>query len=385
MKKELKSFFMILAVFLAAYYLPLQKETVQNAILNAFNMLQWYAVNHTLGCVVPAMFIAGAIASFLSKESVLRYLGPDANPAASYGIASVSGILLAVCSCSVLPMFAGIYRIGAGLGPACAFLCSGPALSIIAIFLSARILGFEMGIGRTVLAILMSLIVGILMAFLFRKSEKERVKTVLQLPEPSEGTKKRSAQQTVFFLAFLVFFLIFSDWVPSEKYPWTVAVYGIRGWLCLGILAAVLLMLWRWFDRSEIGGWLEQTWSFTKSIVPLLFGGVFVTGFLTALLPQEMVARYVGGNSLSANLVSSNLGMLWYFSTLSEIPMLQALRSLGMGDGPAMALLLAGPTLSLPSLIVLGRFMGWKKTFVFAVLIMLYATLGGMIYGTFFH
>lgn len=384
MKKEWKRFLLLLAIFLTAYFLPIRNENVQKAILNAFEMLQWYAVNHTLGCVVPAIFIAGAISTFLSKETVLRCLGPNSNPVVSYGMASVSGILLAVCSCSVLPMFAGIYRIGAGLGPACAFLCSGPALNVMAIFLSARVLGLEMGVGRTVLAVTMSVLVGFFMAFIFRKSEKERVSRTMLLPEPMEGTRKRRAWQTGLFLASMVLFLIFSDWVSSENYPWSVIIFRNRGWICLSILAALLVMVWRWFDREEVTEWLEQTWSFAKTIVPLLFGGVFATGFLTSLLPQEMVANYVGGNSASANLISSSLGMLWYFSTLSEIPMLEALRSLGMGDGPAMTLLLAGPTLSLPSLIVLGRFMDWKKTLIFAALIMLFAASGGWIFGKIF-
>lgn len=379
MKKELAKLLLLLGIFLTAYFLPVKMESVQKAILHAFEMLQWYAVHHTLGCVVPAMFIAGAIATFLSKESILRHLGPGANPWKAYGFASLSGILLAVCSCSVLPMFAGIFRVGAGLGAASTFLCSGPSLNVMAIFLSARVLGMELGVGRTLLAVGMSIFIGVLMAWIFRRSERNRIRAAMQLPEPSPN--RRKSWQTGLFFTAMVLFLIFSDWVPAETYGWSVAIYRVRGWICLGVLVLVAGMLWRWFDRNEIREWMSQTWSFSKSIVPLLFAGIFLTGFLTSLLPAEIVAQYVGGNTLSANLISSVLGLLWYFSTLSEIPMIEALTRLGMGKGPAMTLLLAGPTLSLPSIIVLGRIMGWKRTLTFAFLTVLFSTTCGMIFG----
>ncbi len=462
-------FFGIIAVFLAAYFLPIANPEIQGAITDAFRMLQWYARYHTLACVVPAMFIAGAIATFLSKEAVLRHLGPKANKIAAYGVASVSGTILSVCSCSVLPMFAGIYRIGAGLGPASAFLCSGPALNVMAIFLTARVLGFQLGVARTVAAIGMSLIVGILMAIIFRKSEEARIVTTMQMPE--SAPTKRKLWQTALFLATMIAFLVFSDWsnpgtkiltidkgavvthldntvgrtkialpetvrletsitqqtggdmkfqiqnalegvetLPSEtqakfqpgdnflvltkdvssvenfvpeNYRWSVVVFDYRWTICFVLALGILAMVWKWFDREEISDWMGQTWSFSKTIIPLLFGGVFVTGFVAALLPAETVAQWVGGNGLGANFVASLVGSLWYFATLTEIPLLQALLGLKMGKGPALALLLAGPTLSLPSIIVIGRYLGFKKTAVFVGLVVILSTIIGIVFGRF--
>lgn len=459
----------IVSVFLVAYFIPIGNLEIQGAIMDAFRMLQWYARYHTLACVVPAMFIAGAIATFLSKEAVLRHLGPKANKIEAYGVASVVGTVLAVCSCSVLPMFAGIYRIGAGLGPASAFLCSGPALNVMAIFLTARVLGFQLGIARTVAAIGMSLLVGILMAVIFHKSEEERIMTTMQMPEPVPS--KRKLWQTALFLATMIAFLVFSDWSnPGTKvltidkgailthldntvgkteivlpetiqletsitqqtsgdmkfqiqnaiagvnvlpkdiqknfqpgdqflaltkdvstienrvpdhYRWSVVVYDHRWTICLFLGLGIIAMAWKWFDREELSDWMSQTWSFSKTIVPLLFGGVFVTGFVTALLPAEIVANWVGGNGLKANFIASLVGSLWYFATLTEIPLLQALLGLGMGKGPALALLLAGPTLSLPSIIVIGRYLGFKKTTVFVGLVVVLSTIIGIVFGNF--
>lgn len=468
MKRELCIFSVLAGIFLAAYFLPVANPAVQEAILDAFRMLQWYAIYHTLPCVVPAMFIAGAIATFLSKEAVLKHLGPKANKVEAYGVASVSGTVLAVCSCSVLPMFAGIYRIGAGLGPASAFLVSGPALNVMAIFLTARVLGFEMGVARTVLAIVMSILIGICMAVIFRKSETARAQATMQLPDPP--TSRRKLWQTALFLATMIVFLVFSDWVnpgtkiltlpagtmlthldrnsgsreihidtmtyvdvsvtqqtggdmtfqvqhavdanflpvesyvfhPGERflirtpdiqkiddnvppnYRFAATIFHYRWHFCLVAAAGLAIMIWRWFEREELAEWMAQTWSFAKSIVPLLFGGVFITGFVASLLPAEVVAKYVGGNSLASNLVASVLGSLWYFATLTEIPLMQALLNLGMGKGPAIALLLAGPTLSLPSIVVIGKYLGVRKTAVFVALVVVFSTAAGMAFGMLF-
>lgn len=470
MKNEKKFFLVMVILFLTAYFLPIGNFAVQGALIDAFRMLQWYAKFHTLACVVPAMFIAGAIASFLSKESILKHLGPKANKVKAYTVASVSGTILAVCSCSVLPMFAGIYRVGAGLGPASAFLCSGPALNVMAIFLTARVLGFELGLTRTISAIVISLIVGLSMALIFRKSEEERTQVVMQMPEPAPS--KRSLLQTGLFIASMIAFLVFSDWVnPGTKiltiekgammthldhvegnstimlpgkiqleasiiqqtggdmkfqiqntfhgaemiseeqqehflsgnhflvetkyilssddrvpegYHLSAVIYRYRWVICFFIGLAVSAMAVRWFEKEEISDWMEQTWTFAKTIVPLLFGGVFITGFVASLIPADVVARLVGGNSLTSNFFASIAGTLWYFATLTEIPMLQALTGLGMGKGPALALLLAGPTLSLPSIIVIGRYLGLKKTSIFVGLVVLFSTLFGVIYGNVF-
>jgi uncharacterized membrane protein YraQ (UPF0718 family) len=430
--REFKIFSVFAAIFLVAYFLPLSNPDIQVAILEAFRMLQWYARNHTLACVVPALFIAGAITTFLSKEAVLKHLGPKARKVESYSVASVSGTVLAVCSCSVLPMFTGIYRVGAGLGPASAFLYSGPALNILAIFLTARVLGFQLGLWRAVGAIVFGILLGLIMAALFRKDEKERAAATLQLPDPPQP--RRRLWQTALYFAAMMAFLIFSDWYNpgnvvvhlndgtvlqgvmlqetrndivlqleettgshtvgdkltlektqiqtiKEEQNWVMAIYRVK-WLLAGLMGlAVLAMVWRWFEREELREWMANTWDFTKLLVPLLFGGVFIVGFLGQLLPDQQIAAWVGDNGVVSTLVASVVGCLFYFATLTEIPILQALIEHGMAQGPALALLLAGPALSLPSILVIRSVLGVKKTAVFTALVIVMATTAGQLYG----
>jgi uncharacterized membrane protein YraQ (UPF0718 family) len=439
MKKEFGIFAGLAAIFLLAYFLNYTDPRIQNAIMEAFYMLQWYARYHTLACVVPAMFIAGGIATFLNKEAVLRHLGPKANKVEAYSVASVSGTVLAVCSCSVLPMFAGIYRVGAGLGPASTFLYSGPAINVMAIFLTARVLGFDLGIARVIGSIGFAVVIGLIMAAIFRGDEEKRQVAVMQLPDPPPA--RRSLLQTGLFFAAMIAFLVFSDWAsPSqtiiekrdgtkmqvavliettemvrvqieepvgtlkkgvkltipvrdivsrkkatpEGYEWAETIFRNRWYAALACLAATLLMAGTWFQREELSEWMGQTWSFAKSIIPLLFGGVFITGFVGALIPEEYVASWVGGDSFVANLVASMIGAMWYFATLTEIPILEALIGLGMGRGPALSLLLAGPALSLPSIAVIYSVIGFKKTAVFVFLTVIMSTLVGMVFGWFF-
>lgn len=439
MKREWTIFAGLATIFLLAYFLNFTDSKIRDAIMEAFYMLQWYARNHTLACVIPAMFIAGAIATFFSKEAVLRHLGPKANKVEAYGVASVSGTVLAVCSCSVLPMFAGIYRVGAGLGPASAFLYSGPAINVMAIFLTARVLGADLGIARVIGSVVFAVVIGLIMAAVFRKDEQEREVALMQLPDPPPS--RRSLWLTTAFIGSMIAFLVFSDWAnPSmttlersdgtkmkvavllettemlrvqieepvagfkkgqkliipkseilskeyttpEGYEWANWIYVNRWYAAFAFLAATVFMTISWFDRTEINDWLGQTWDFAKSIIPLLFGGVFVTGFVGALIPEEWVASWVGGDSLQANLVASVIGAMWYFATLTEIPILEALRGLGMGRGPALALLLAGPALSLPSIAVIYSVIGFKKTAVFVILTVFMSAFVGMVFGWFF-
>jgi uncharacterized membrane protein YraQ (UPF0718 family) len=432
MKRELKIFGALAGIFLVAYTLPLGNPKIQAAIQEAFRLLQWYARNHTLACVVPALFIAGAIITFLSKESVLRYLGPKANKPLAYAVASVSGCVLAVCSCSVLPMFAGIYSLGAGLGPATAFLYSGPGINVLAIFLSARVLGFDIGAGRFVGAVVFSVVIGLLMATVFHRGEKAKAQAAMQMPEPEKP--RRPIVKTALFLACMILFLVFSDWYNpgnvvvktrdgrqfkavvihetkdavrfqleedladgkvgdkitlnksdiadmQEQRTWIIRLHHIR-WYLAGLCGlAVALMAWRWFERDELKEWMHNTWEFAKLLVPLLFGGVFVVGFVSMLLPEKQVAQYVGDNSLRSNLVASVIGAFWYFATLTEIPITQALMKLGMNKGPVLALLLAGPALSLPSILVIRKVMGNARTIVFIVLVVIMSTIVGMLFG----
>ena len=430
--RELKVFAWMAGVFALAYFLPLSNPKVAAAIQEAFKLLQWYARNHTLACVVPALFIAGAVITFLSQASVMRYLGPKANKPLAYGVASVSGGILAVCSCSVLPVFAGIYRLGAGLGPASAFLYSGPAINVLAIFLTARVLGVSIGLWRAVGAIAFAFLIGLLMALIFRREERERVAAQAILPEPEAA--KRPLWKTSLFFTCLVAFLVFSDWYnpgdvlvrPAGARPfaavslqethdeimfqlkedwaghrsgdkvtlakrdlagvdeaktWVLAVHHAKWWLAGAMGLAVLFMTWRWMEREEVGQWMHNTWDFAKMLVPLLFGGVFVVGFIGALIPDAFVASLVGDNSLKSNLVASVIGAFWYFATLTEIPICEALGKLGMAPGPMLALLLAGPALSLPSMLVLRSVMGTKKTIVFCGLTIVLATITGFVYG----
>jgi uncharacterized membrane protein YraQ (UPF0718 family) len=434
MKRELKIFAALAAIFIAAYVLPLSNPKIQQAIQEAFRLLQWYARNHTLACIVPALFIAGAIITFLSQESVMRYLGPKANPILAYGVASVSGCILAVCSCSVLPMFAGIYQLGAGLGPATAFLYSGPAINVLAIFLTARVLGFDIGVARAVGSIVFAVVIGVLMAVIFRKTEKAKTEAALQMPQSEKP--RRHIGKNALFLAAMLLFLIFSDWFnpgkvtvtttdgrtfnavvlnetkdavrfqleedlgelkasdrlnlqkseiakTADRPSWVMTVYHTRWYLAGACGLAVLFMAWGWFAKDELHLWMSNTWDFAKMLVPLLYGGVFIVGFISVLLPEKQVAQWVGDNSLRANLVASVIGAFWYFATLTEIPITQALMGLGMHKGPVLALLLAGPALSLPSMIVLQRIMGTLKTIVFVALVVVMSTIVGMIFGAF--
>jgi hypothetical protein len=431
-RKQLKIFAAFLAIFLAAYYLPLGNPKVEAAVLEAFKLLQWYARNHTLACVVPALFIAGGIITFLSQESVMRYLGPRSNKLAAYSVASVAGVVLAVCSCSVLPMFAGIYQLGAGLGPASAFLYSGPAINILAIFLTARVLGFDIGLWRALGAIGFAFLVGLGMAGLFRREEQQKVEAARRLPEPAAA--RRRGWQSGVLLTAMIGFLVFSDWfnpgdaivkrvdgtevrgvvlqemrdevmiqaqestggvragerltLPksdiasvTEAKSWVMGIYHVR-WLLAGLCGlAVAAMTWRWVERDEFKAWMHNTWDFAKLLIPLLFGGVFVVGFISALLPDKQIAALVGDNGLRSNFVASLVGAFFYFATLTEVPITQALMEHGMARGPALALLLAGPALSLPNMLVLAKVMGVKKTLAFSAIIVVVATMVGMIYG----
>ena len=435
MKKELKIFATFVAIFLAAYLLPLANDKVTGAIIEAFKMLQWYARNHTLACVVPALFIAGAITTFLRKEAVLKHLGPKANKVEAYSVASVSGTVLAVCSCSVLPMFAGIYRIGAGLGPAACFLYAGPAINVLAVFLTARVLGFELGLARVIGAMVFGVLVGLIMAVTFRQSEEQRTAATMQMPDPPDSI--RPLWKTAVFLAAMIAFLVFSDWFnPGAKIirmadgstfeavaryetkddydlqlkvayaghaeddvvriaksniasiqdvdTWVTRIHHNRWYLAAAMGVAVLLMTLAWFDREEINEWMSNTWIFAKLLVPLLFGGVLIVGFLGALLPDKQIAALVGDNSLKSNVIASVIGCLFYFATLTEVPILEALMKNGMASGPALALLLAGPALSIPSILVIRSIIGNTKTFVFCILVVAMATVAGMGYGTIF-
>jgi uncharacterized membrane protein YraQ (UPF0718 family) len=352
-----------------------------------------YLSAHVLSCLIPAFFIAGAIAVFVNKDAILKYFGAGANKVLSYGVASVSGAILAVCSCTILPLFAGIRQRGAGLGPAVAFLYSGPAINILAIVYSARLLGLDIGVARAVGAIAFSVVVGLAMAFLFRRSEQRMRSEHADLTLPAEQRRHPLWQVSVYFAAMVALLVSASAMGlvvrphlenPSGRLVVTLAGEWIAGILAIFFLALIIYMVAKWYTRSETAEWMRETWLLFKKIFPILLVGVFVAGAVKAMLPESVIQRWVGGNSLGNNLLASIFGAFMYFSTLTEVPIVRALMDLGMGKGPVLALLLAGPSLSLPNMIVLGRLMGIARTSVYVVLVVVLSTIVGMIFGAFY-
>jgi uncharacterized membrane protein YraQ (UPF0718 family) len=420
---------LLLGVFLVFFWLPIDNSRFAGAVIESLALVKWYAQEHVLLCLVPAFFIAGAIACFVSQAAVMKYLGAGAKKSLAYGVASVSGTILAVCSCTVLPLFAGIWKRGAGLGPATAFLYSGPAINVLAIILTARVLGLAIGTARAVGAVIFSIIIGLLMHLIFRKEEEVKAQAALHMPEPEV---ERPLWQNVIYFATMVGILAFANWgKPVESEGLWHAIYSVK-WLMTGIFAAVLgIILITWFSvraykvvsaatavlvlamlfpheplvafsagiigitflttttRGETENWFLSSWDFTKQIMPLLFAGIIIAGLLLGrpgsegLISPRWVSGLVGGNSLEANLFASVAGAFMYFATLTEVPILQGLLSAGMGKGPALALLLAGPALSLPNMMVIRSVMGTKKTVVYISLVVVMATASGMIFGHF--
>ena len=389
LREQWKPLALIVAIFLACYFLPVGEGRFDSAVGEALALVKWYAREHVLLCLVPAFFIAGAIGVFVSQASVMKYLGPRAHKALAYGVASVSGSVLAVCSCTVLPLFAGIWRMGAGLGPATAFLYSGPAINVLAIVLTARVLGLELGVARAVGAVVFSIVIGLAMHFIFRKEEHAKAAAAMSLPE--SDAPPRPLWKTGVYFAAMVGVLVFANWAdPGSGGGFWAVVYSLKWFLAGACLVLLAGMIARWFQRAELASWCDATWGFAKQILPLLLAGVLVSGFLLGrpghegVIPSRWVADSVGGNSLAANFLASVVGALMYFATLTEVPIVQGLIGSGMGKGPALALLLAGPALSLPSMLVIRSVLGTKKTVVYCSLVVVMATISGLVYGALF-
>ena len=390
--RERTKLLLVLVVFAACWFLPVENERFFGAVRESFALVRWYAQEHVLLCLVPAFFIAGAISVFVSQGAVMKYLGPKANKALAYGVAAVSGTILAVCSCTVLPLFASIHKRGAGLGPAIAFLYSGPAINALAIILTARILGAELGIARAAGAITFSVVIGLMMHVIFRKEEAARqAEGTVVLPDEGRG---RALWQDGIYFAALIGILVFANWgrpAPGEGGFWA-AIFAAKWVVSGGFLVVLVGSIVAWFKRDELSMWVDSSWTFAKQILPLLLGGVLVAGFLLGgpggsergIIPDEWISQAVGGNSLLANFAASFVGAFMYFATLTEVPILEGLIKSGMGKGPALALLLAGPALSLPNMLVIRSVMGTKKTVVFVSLVIVLSTLAGMAYGALF-
>jgi len=378
---------LVVVVFLSFYYLPTENTIFNNAIFEALALTKWYAREHVLLCLIPAFFIAGAISVFVSKASVMKYFGAKANKILSYGVASVSGTILAVCSCTILPLFMGIYQRGAGLGPAIAFLYAGPAINVLAIILTARILGWQLGLARALGAILFSIVIGLFMHFIFLKEEKERhAEEDFNLGELEEA---RPLYKTAPYFFSMVGVLVFANWgrpLGDNTGLWWL-IYSYKWWIAGFFLTGLAFMLFKWFKKAELKEWTKSTWDLSVQILPLLLGGVLLSGFFLGrvghegIIPSQYISALVGGNSLFANFFSSIVGAFMYFATLTEVPILQGLIGSGMGKGPALALLLAGPALSLPSMLVIRSAIGTKKTVVYVILVVIMATITGMIFG----
>ncbi|MFC1808961.1 permease [Candidatus Omnitrophota bacterium] len=386
--KEWKKFLLMLAAFFGCFYLPVELLPFKGPVFESIALVKWYAREHVLLCLVPAFFIAGAISVFVSQASVIKYFGAKANKVLAYTVAAISGTILAVCSCTVLPLFSGIYKRGAGLGPATAFLYSGPAINVLAIIMTARILGWELGVARALGAIVFSVIIGLLMHLIYRKEEQNRViegELII-----GENDNERPLWKNALYFASMVGFLIFANWArpeAGEEGLW--ALIFTAKWFVAGSFLAILgVILFSWFKKDEMGPWCSASWTFAKQIMPLLLMGVLVAGLLLGrpdqegLIPSSIIERLVGGNSLWANFFASIVGAFMYFATLTEVPILQGLIGAGMGKGPALALLLAGPALSLPNMLVIRGVIGTKKTVVYVSLVVVMATLSGIIFGT---
>ncbi len=441
-KKEYKILIWIAVIFAAAFFLPIESTRFNTAIAATFDLVKWYAREHVVLCLLPAFFIAGVISVFVSQGAVLKYFGANAKKWLAYTVASVSGTILAVCSCTILPLFSSIHKRGAGLGPAIAFLYSGPAINILAIILTARILGFEMGVARTIGAVTFAVVIGSIMAIIYRKEEKVKKEEQMNFEAPPE---KRPMWQTSLHFFTLVLILVFANWGAPSAETTTGAWYFIwaNKWyitsffgLVLGYsLIYILKIKWQWvvaaivataisavlsFSLIENGKlaplvpmivaiaalsiitlrdqndpenkeWTLSTWDFAKQILPLLAFGVVIAGFLLGsthdgisiqgVIPNEWISALVGGNSLFSNLFASVVGAFMYFATLTEVPILQGLMASGMGKGPALALLLAGPSLSLPNMLVIRGIIGTRKTVVYVSLVIVMATISGLIFG----
>jgi len=431
-KREIKILGWIAVVFVFTFFMPLEGERFGEALMAMFDLTQWYAREHVVLCLLPAFFIAGVIAVFVSQGAIMKYFGAGAKKWLAYSVASVSGTILAVCSCTILPLFSSIHKRGAGLGPAIAFLYSGPAINILAIILTARILGFEMGIARIIGAIVFAIVIGSVMSLIYRKEEKAKAEEQMNFPDMPE---KRPAWQSAFHFFTLVLILVFANWgKPADGvtegawyWLWFNKWYVTSGFAVLLVFSLIYILKIKWLhvlaaslitllsaliassplvpviigvaglsvitllDKRdpENRQWTIASWDFTKQIMPLLAAGVLVAGFLLGsthddiqmggIIPNEWIANLVGGNSLFSNFFASLAGAFMYFATLTEVPILQGLISAGMGKGPALALLLAGPSLSLPNMLVIRNIMGTQKTLIYTLLVVIMATISGII------
>ncbi len=360
-------------------------ETVVDLLLAGLNGLVGYLSAHVLMCLVPAFFIAGALSALFRKEAVTKYLGPDTPRHISYPVASAAGLLIAVCSCTILPLFAGIWKKGAGLGPAVTFLFTGPAVNVLAILYTGSLIGWDIAAARGILAVIFGMLIGLLMGFIFERAKKRiapnastRIEPIQAISDTSTSVEGRSMMErlidgrvAVLFVLLVVILVIGASPLPMAlRLPVVAAV-------------AVLTAFWavRTNSREENEGWMRETYFFIKMILPLLLVGVFVAGVASELIPEDVVVEYLGDNSLRANAIAVGFGIFMYFPTLVEVPVARMFLDLGMAKGPLLAYLLADPELSFQSVLVTRKIMGTRKILVFVGLVAVLCIAAGLLFG----
>ncbi len=426
-----------------------------------------YLAAHVLLCLLPAFYIAGAMAALIPRETITRYLGRNTPGYISYPAAAAAGFLLAVCSCTVIPLFAGIYKKGAGLGPAITFLFVAPAVNILALSYTGTVLGYDLAAARLILAIVFGIGVGVIMALLFRSEDAERDQETSKL-FAGQAAMRRPALNFLLLLVFLLIAGTFQIGFLTESYleldlplegvhrlqEWlfelvpfdpSLGEEGVtaQGLLLIGLLVLIGISAWRgleniheganawtWISTGLVGvtlilaavgvdpypggvnllftgkffavllsvillGWmlpaqltgdeqrdfLWESWRFVKQIFPLLIIGVFAVGVIRELIRPEWIQAVAGENSLVGNLVGVVFGVFMYFPTLVEVPIAEMFLRLGMHRGPLLAYLISDPELSLQSILITASLIGKRKAWVYVLLVALFSTLAGLLYG----
>lgn len=344
-----------------------------------------YLSAHVLFCLVPAFFLAGALNVLIPQSVILRLLGRKAKPVLSYGIAAVAGLFIEVCSCTILPLFAGIWKKGSGLGPAIVLLYAGPAINIAAVSLTAKVIGWDIAIARLVLSVAFAVLIGVLMVVIF----KERPHTEESMPREirADIKHKPAYQQAIFFGVLTLILLlgtaplahILGERTLGGMLLSKVILYG--GMLFL--IGIQLVVSFAWYTSIELVDWMKETWKFFKMIFPLLLVGVFFASMLSVLMPQEMFIKFMGSNTLLANLIGVLFGTFAYFPALVEVPIAEQFLKLGMHKGPLLSYLLADPVMSLQTILVINKVLKFKRTFAYVALLVLTTTTAGLVFGLF--
>ena len=330
-----------------------------------------YVALHVITCLIPAFLLAGAMITFISRDTVIRYMGFEAKKSVAFPLAAISGIFLAVCSCTVIPIAAGIYRRGGSIGPAFILLWTAPATNLLALIYTGAILGMDVAAVRVVAAVSTAFIVGLVMMYAFAGEEKERSSA----KDHSVQQGRIMGREDIVILILLLLTLLLPNYLGvGGPYLHKVAIFLVA-------LGVTLAYVYSKKETDEIKEWLHETWWFVRLIFPMLMVGVFIVGIIGAILPEDWITNYLGGSGISPTFLASLIGAVSYFATLTEAPFVHTLMELGMGKGPALALLLAGPGLSLPNMVVITRVFGFKKAAIYITITVILATIAGFVAG----